>query len=328
MGYCITFTPLMQMPLLSNLFKPATNHSGWLAVGISQSGVFFVHVQRGGLQPRVTLCTYHPATDVTSTLLEKLRKDARLGSYQFTTLLAPDEYQMLLVDAPNVPVNELKTAIRWRIKDMLSYHVDDATVDVLQIPSGKNVGDRPQSLYAVAASNTTVRKCVALFENAKIPLTVIDVPEVAQRNIAQLFEAEGRGLALLAFDEYGALLTFTMDGELYLTRRLDISSGQLQDANENLRHQYMDRIELEVQRSLDYFDRQFQHTPVSRLLISAPERSDLIKILAANLDLPVEKMNLAQVMDISAIPDLARNEFVAAVLPTLGAALRQERRAL
>ena len=51
---------------------------------------------------------------------------------------------------------------------------------------------------------------------------------------------------LLAFDETGGLLTITSDGELYLARRIDISCGQLQDANESLRQQYFDRLELEV----------------------------------------------------------------------------------
>ena len=41
-----------------------------------------------------------------------------------------------------------------------------------------------------------------------IPLEVVDVPELAQRNLAHLLELEGRGLALLALDERGGLLTF------------------------------------------------------------------------------------------------------------------------
>ncbi len=274
------------------------------------------------------MCSFYPATAVTSATLEKLRKEAHVGSYHFITLLAPDEYQLLLVDAPNVPVDELKTAIRWRIKDTLSYHVDDATVDVLQIPANKNASERPQSLYAVAASNNTIKKCIALFENAKIELDVIDIPEMAQRNIAELYEVSGRGLALLAFDDNGGLLTFTFNGELYLARRFEITMGQLQDANDGLRQQAIDRIELEVQRSLDYFDRHFNHIPLSRLLVAAPHQSGLIKMLANSLDLPVERLDLAQFMDISAAPDLADSDYLAYALPTLGAALRNERRAL
>ena len=321
------FTRVMQIPFLSNLFARTQGNLGLLAIGVSSSGVNFVHVHQSGSMPRVEMCASFPVTNVSSAVLEKLRKEARIGNYQFTTLLDPNEYQLLLVDAPNVPVAELKTAIRWRIKDTLTYHVDDATVDVLQIPS-KSGSERPQSLYAVAASNDTIRKRIALFENAHIDLEVIDIPEMAQRNIAELFEESGRGLALLVFDDMGGLLTFTLNGELYLARRFEITTGQLQDANDGLRQQAIDRIELEVQRSLDYFDRQFNHIPMSRLLVLAPKQSGLIKMLASNLDFPVERLDLAQVMDISAVPDLADNDFLAYVLPTLGAALRQEKRTL
>ncbi len=318
----------MKMPLMSSLFKQAKHNAGWFAIGIGETGVHFAQVKLVGSRPQVVECAFFPVTEVTPAVLEKLRRDARIGDFQFTTLLSPSEYQMLLVEAPNVPVDEFKTAIRWRIKDALSYHVDDATVDVLQIPANKNASERPQSLYAVAASNNTIQKLIALFESAKIELNVIDIPEMAQRNIAELFEEKGRGLALLAFDDNGGLLTITCDGELYLARRFEITIGQLQDANESLRQQYLDRVELELQRSLDYFGRQYHHIPVQRLLVVAPDQSGLVKILDANLDLPVEQLDLAQVMDISVAPELADSEFVAYALPALGAALRRERRAL
>lgn len=85
--------------------------------------------------PRVICCEYHETGAVSASALEKVRREAGIDGHHFTTLLAPGEYQMLLVDAPNVPANELKTAVRWKIKDGLSFHIDDATVDVLQIPA-------------------------------------------------------------------------------------------------------------------------------------------------------------------------------------------------
>jgi MSHA biogenesis protein MshI len=283
---------------------------------------------QSGSRPYVTTCTYYPLAEVSASSLEKARKELQLDDARFTTLLSPNEYQLMMVDAPNVPVNELKTAIRWKIKDSLSYHIDDATVDVLQIPTNQYGGDRPQSLYAVAASNETVRKCIELFEKAKIELNVIDIPETAQRNIAALFEEEGRGLALLVFGDEGGLLTITCDGELFLARRIEITRGQLLDADENMRQQYLDRVELEVQRSLDYFDRQFHHVPVNRILISAPESLELDKMLTANLGLPVEQLDLAQGMDIMSVRELSDSEFASYALPALGAALRQEKKAL
>lgn len=318
----------MEIPQFFKLFKQNSRESGWVAVSISKRGVHIAQVKYAGVRPQVAKCAFYPLSEVSSSALEKVRKDAQLDDCRFTTLLSANEYQLMMVDAPNVPVDELKTAIRWKIKDSISYHVDDATIDVLLIPTNKYGGDRPQSLYAVAASNETIRKRIELFEKAKIELSVIDIPETAQRNIAALFEMEGRGLAMLAFGDEGGLLTITCDGELFLARRIDITLGQLQDADENLRQQYLDRVELEVQRSLDYFDRQFHHIPVNRILLSVPESLGLDKVLTTNLGLPVEMLDLAQGMDIIAVPELSDSDFASYALPVLGAALRQEKKAL
>ena len=318
----------MQIPLISKLLGGTRREAGWFAVCVNKGGIFLTEVNQIGGRPSVVTCSFHPAAEASASTLEKLCRETDAGKHQLTTLLAPGEYQMLMVDAPNVPVEELKTAIRWRIKDSLSYHVDDATVDVLQIPTSKFGTERPQSMFAIAASNVTIQKRIALFENAKLQLNVIDIPEMAQRNVAALFEEEGRGLAVLAFDEDGGLLTFTSDGELYLARRIDITMGQLMDANPGMRQQYLDRVELEVQRSLDYFGRQYHFIPVNRLLISAPEESNLTAILGDTLDLKVERLGLAEVMDVSAVPELEHGDFAVYALHPLGAALRQERRAL
>lgn len=314
----------MQIPSISSLFGPKSHGGGRLAISLDAHGVYLAKVRFSGAMPHVVRCEYHGIGAVSAAALEKLRRDADLGGYHFTTLLAPGEYQILLVEAPNVPADELKTAIRWKIKDSLNYHIDSVTVDVLQIPAGKSGPDRAQSMYAVAAANDIIQKHMALFEQAKIKLDVIDIPEMAQRNIAALFEQEGRALALLAFDDNGGLLTFTSGGELCLARRIEISAGQLQDANENLREQYRNRVELELQRSLDYFDRQFNHLSVSRVLVSAPDGTGLVEFLAAMRGAKVEKLDLSQAMDISAVPELADSEFAASALPALGAALRRE----
>jgi MSHA biogenesis protein MshI len=318
----------MGLPKLLSMFNRSNRDAGWVSVSLGNKGVYIVQAKYVGVRPQVTRCAFYPAEEVTSATLEKIRKEAQLENGRYTTLLASNEYQLMMVEAPSVPVDELKTAIRWKIKDSLNYHIDDATIDVLQIPTNKYGADRPQSLYAVAASNETIRKRIALFEKAKFDLTVIDIAETAQRNIAALYETEGRGLALMAFDDEGGLLTLTCDGELFLARRIDISLGQLMDADESLRQQYQDRVELEVQRSLDYFDRQFHHIPVERMLVSAPESLGLVQMLSDNLGVPVAALDLAQGMDIVGVSELADSEFASYALHALGAALRLEKKAL
>jgi MSHA biogenesis protein MshI len=318
----------MQISKFLKYFKRISSDLGWVSIVIGKHGVHFVRTIRAGARVQIEMCEFYPTDNLTSSELERLTKEFHLTTYQFTTLLSSEEYQILMVDAPNVPVAEMKAAVRYRIKDSLSYHVDDATVDVLQIPGNNNAGNRPQSVYAIAASNDILKKRISLFEKANINLTAIDIPEIAQRNIAALFETEGRGLALLTFDERGGLLTFTCAGELYLARRLDITSGQLQDANEQARQQYVERVELEVQRSMDYFDRQFHYVTLGRMLICASGSTGLVKLFADTIGFPVEALDLSQRVTINSVPALNEYEFVVEALPAIGAALRQEGRAL
>lgn len=316
----------MKIPSFSRLFTSKSTHGGWFALGVGEQGVHSAQIQFLAGKLRVLRCDYHQTGAVNSAVLEKLNREARYGDVQFTTLLNFGEYQILMVEAPVVPAEELKTAIRWKIKDGLSFHIDDATVDVLQIP--RQGAERVQSLYAIAASNQTVQRYIELFEGAKLNLTVIDIRETAQRNVAALFERDGFALCLLTFDESGGLLTFTAGGELYLSRRIEISASQLREVNEDMLMQSLNRVELELQRSLDYFDRQYNHLPVSKVLIGAPARSGLVDFLSTMRDVKVGALDLTQVMDVSAAPMLAENDFMLNALPVIGAALRQERRAI
>jgi MSHA biogenesis protein MshI len=320
---------IMKIPFFSSLVKNSRRAGTEFVIAIGNKGVHFARIKYVAGRPQVVTYDFQQlaggkASGFTSMALEKMRKGVKTGDFQFSTLLAPGEYQLLQVDAPNVPEEELKAAVRWSVKDMLNFHADDATIDVLRIPSEQTVGERKKSLYVVAASNEVIKKRMQLFEQAHINLRVIDIPEMAQRNIAALYEQEGRALALLAFDETGGLLTFTSDGELYLARRIEISLGQLQDANETLRQQSLDRLELEVQRSIDHFDRQFKHLPVRRLLVSVPENVGLVERLGNSLDLPVERVKLSEVMDIDEAPVLVSDEAQVYALHALGAALRLE----
>ncbi|MDD5329914.1 MAG: agglutinin biogenesis protein MshI [Sulfuricella sp.] len=311
------------------LFRGAQKKPGWLAIGFLPQGVCAVHVQRtSGARPSVSLCAAFEG-EADDHALERLAKEVRAAQYRCSTLLRPSEYQMLLVESPSVASDELRKAIRWRIKDMLDYHVDDATIDVLDIPPDRNAPTKNHSMYAVAAPNQAIRQSQARFEQAKIPLAVIDIPEMAQRNISALLEPEQRGLALLSFDGAGGLLTVTYAGELYLARRVEITARQLAEADETQKAAYFDRITLEMQRSLDHFDRQYHFITLAKLVLAPlPGVEGLRDYLAGNLYLPVESLDLADLFDFSAVPELARPERQAQCFTTLGAALRLEEKAL
>lgn len=276
---------------------------------------------------RITRCGTRTLADQSGKEFERLAKELDLERYQCLTLLPATDYQLLLVDAPNVPATELKSAVRWRLKDMLDYHVDDATVDVLDIPVEAGSSARGHSMYAVAARNETIQRCITRFTEAHIPLSVIDIVETAQRNITALFEPPARGVGMIYLGARQALLTVNFRGELYLARRIDVGAEQLADAAPD-HDEARNRILLELQRSLDHLDRQFPFVTMGRLLV-APEPSDtgLAAHLAANLDLPVEQARLGDVVEFG--PDAALAEVSPwRLFHVIGAALRNETKAL
>jgi MSHA biogenesis protein MshI len=310
-------------------FGTAQREPGWLAIALSEGEMRFVH-GRHSTTGKCAITRFGSALlEAKPGAAEKLAKDMHFDRYQCATLLNPGDYQLLVVEAPTVPPAEMKSAIRWRIKDLLDFHVDDATVDVLDIPpeAGSQPG-RNHSMYAVAARNEIIRGCVKSFETARIPLAVIDIPEVAQRNISALHETEGRGAALLYFNNDFGLLTITSRGELYLSRRIEIGMRQILVAGPEARDELFGRVVLELQRSFDHFDRQYHFVPIAKVLLGPePEDTGLLEHLKANLDVPVEQVDLLGQLSFDGReePDAAAQW---ELFHLIGASLRHESKAL
>lgn len=306
-------------------FFKKRKQAGWTALKLKSDGICHAHVERrADAKPVVTRwgCS---KVDLRSDHALKALSDAMGWDAQHClAVLDRAEYQLFQVDALSVPRQELRQAIRWSIKDMLDYPVDNATVDVLDIPFDQAMPARPRFMYAVAARNEAIRKRIERFiERASVELEVIDIPELAQRNIAAFLEQEGRGLAMLSFNQEGGLLTFTSGGELYHARQIDISADELLVTDPERRTHKHERVALDLQRSLDNFERQFPYVAVNRLVLAPFQaRTELHEFLKSYLYLQVETFELTDIFDFgepSALTDagLQSEGFLA-----LGAALR------
>lgn len=282
--------------------------------------------RKNGRRPLLSAFEFHPwpAGESPEKALARIAADYGLKRAPCTTVLDQTEYSLLLTEAPEVPPDELRAAMRWRIKDLIDFHINDATLDVFDVP-GERLAGRARSMYAVAARTAAIQKRVDLLDAAGINLQVIDVAEMAQRNLASLLPEDARGVALLSFGATSGLLTITKQSELFLSRNLDIGLDAMlanSDATE-----YFDRIVLEIQRSLDYFDSHFRQLPVTGLVLAPASRPvpGLEDYLRTNLNVSVSAMDLAQLMDFRSEFDLVAR---ARCLATIGAALRQEKATL
>ncbi len=309
------------MRLVLNFSKPKTER-GWLSVVMRESRVDLVHVRREpGGKPRVLLAdSVEKGADAAATLTA-LKKPMRLDRYRCTALLTHGKYQLIQTDAVAGAPEEAREIVRWKLKDQIDFPVDSAAVDLLPIPSD----GRASQVFAAFSPESAIAPLVQAFQAARVPLTAIDLPEISQRNLAALFEESGRGLATLIFDDDEGLLTFTRNGELLVVRHVEIAARQLMSADAERRGMLFERIALDVQRSLDNFDRSYSAIPLARLLVAPiPGVDSFLSHLRANLTVPIVSLDVSSVFDLGAVRGLLDPLRQFQCLRALGAALRDE----
>jgi MSHA biogenesis protein MshI len=297
---------------------------GWLSI-LPQSGqVTLAHVVRDrNSRPEVRLLDSFALEGSERDALQRLRVARQLKSYACTTLMGSGEYNLTQLESPPVPAEERREALRWALKETVSYPLDSACIDVLDIPILGMPPGRSAGVLVVSAAEQAVRSRVGAFEEAKIILDAVDIPELAQRNVAALLEDENRGLVFLRIDESGMMLTLSFHGELIAVRSGEISTLQLNGGDADQRSRTKERLVLELQRSLDNFDRQYSHIPISKVVLATyPSVENLAAELGENTYIPVKEMDLSSVIDFPAIPELKDTQCQAKNILAIGAALR------
>jgi len=300
-----------------SLFKRPRAVGSQIGVFVTPEGVAAARVSAGpGRKPRLERCVYEPRSEQDPFG----RVASRIAGRRCATVsvLDPSAYHLLLVEAPDVPPEELRAAVRWRIKDLIDFHVDDAVIDVFEMPRHAR-GGTTRMMYAVTAKAELVKQQIELLETAGLKLDVIDIPELTLRNVATLLEAENRGTAFLYLGDRRSTLLLVRQGVLYLTRHVETGAVTLADAAE-MRRDLVAGLALEIRRSLDYFESHYEQTSIPQLYVSGLESADQAQ-LAQELSITVRDVDLATLFDTTEdlSPQLQR-----LCLPAVGAALRHD----
>ncbi|MBI2994341.1 MAG: hypothetical protein HYY48_09235 [Gammaproteobacteria bacterium] len=306
------------------LLKKKIDRQKLVAVCADEDGIMLARVSRpAGQPPILDLCEFHSTASISvqGADVAQLSKSLGLDRNPCVTTLSLGAYALLFVEAPDVKPAELRAAIRWRVKDLIDFHIDDAVIDVFEVPNQKATGKNAM-MYAVVTRSNTVRQQVDLLAGAGLNLDVIDIPELALRNISSLLPEDVAGVALLYLSRRNGLIVLTRQGTLYLSRRLEAGleqlGGSLDDAEPKL-----DRIVVEIQRSLDYYESHFLQPAITNVVITPlPEPlKGTPEYLAEQLGISVRGMDINSMIDVD--PPLSP-DVQARCLLAIGAALRQE----
>ncbi|MBK9441946.1 MAG: hypothetical protein IPN53_11790 [Comamonadaceae bacterium] len=295
-----------------------------------------------------------------------------LKGAQATVMLRSEQYQLLQIATPAVPPEELRAAARYQVREMLQTHVDDVTIDVIQVGDGQHKGAGHS--FVVAATNQVVKEVLDLAKAVGCEVSVIDIQESAQRNLqTALTQREGTlqraNAALILDDAHQAVLTIAANEELFYTRRFDLPEGFLSGtwgqsievvapvdgftpveeyvptyggtaapygqgysdseqprfataSGASADDEQSQRLVVEIQRSLDVWDRTWSSLPLNGLRVFAGDRStELAQWLTQQLG---QLVTALEVGTLFAGFDTATPADQALCMPLLGVLLRTD----
>lgn len=211
-------------------------------------------------------------------------------------------YQLLLVDTPNVAENELREAVKWRVKDLITQPIEKMVVDVFRLPADAYRG-RMNMVYAALIEQARIAPLVNACESLDLELQSIGIAELALARISrQMAEMENRGLALLFLTGNDGSINLVENGYLYLTRTLEMQASGGYSGNLEFNQDPTDNLALDIQRSLDYYESQLGKSGVSRvyLMSESVEQHHWCEALSQRLPIKAVGFSLADVITLAA----------------------------
>jgi MSHA biogenesis protein MshI len=230
-------------------------------------------------------------------------------------LLPPDAYQLFLLESLPVPKDEFWDALNWRVRSLISYPIEEATLDYFTIPE-KKASSNNTMIAVVTANVNDLKRTVDIFQHSGVNLTTIDIPELALRNLTSLYENDEKSTAFIYFYNNFAILNITRQTQLYFTRRINVGDHGNPEANS------YEEISLEIIRYFDYYQSQWRHPSPSRVFVaSITDNADTIATyLSQQLLITVEKYKLKSIITTKdKLPQFEQNDLL-----TLGCALRKD----
>lgn len=296
-------------------------NSAVVGIELQADGMAVVAQQWNDGMRRIMHMAFLPYDEETSAqdLLRGWVADRQLAHASCYVVLAGDQYQILLVEPPEVPEDELRNAIRWRLKDLITIPVNQAAIDVFALPED-GTRSKKKMVYVVAAHEDKIKSVISLIEHGGLRLQAIDIGELAIRNLANSIigaDTSERGVAIARIRRGAGSVYIYKQGNMYLARSfaLDYKAGLFDDLPE-------ENLALELQRSVDYYERQMGQAPPTVIYIGGENilEDKLGAVLKSSLGIQIQWLNPAAVIS----ADDVDNSVSQRCLGAIGAALRLE----
>lgn len=228
-------------------------------------------------------------------------------------VLPPNRYQLLQIDKPSIPDEELAVSLGWHIKDLVTIPQEELIADFFHVPV--KVPMQGEKVNIVITSRKTVMPLIEVFNNKKVELDGIVPEEMVIRNVIGNQETASLLLSQQLNEE--TALQIVKKDQIYFARKLRGFNRIHEYAPQELVDGLTDSLSLEVQRSMDYFESQLKQAPIKEILLALPSKHQqlIAEQIAQHFQTEVKVMSV--VNELVEIEEAISEQF----FPALGGAL-------
>ncbi|MBN9286410.1 MAG: hypothetical protein BGO43_07005 [Gammaproteobacteria bacterium 39-13] len=273
---------------------------GQVGISFSSSKLVLAHIFVKDKTPALEHISYIEGSGKKqASILKENVERLNLQGAQASVLLPSRDYQIFLIEEPQVPEHEKREAIRWLVAEYIDFAIEEAVVDFIELPRKVN-NDATTMLYVIVAKRSKIDEVVTWVNASDLTVKSIDVCQSALRHIAMQLENSEEGQALLHFEEDRSHLILFKEKKLYMMRDIDLglSMFEVEDSNQE-QHNYQD-LSLEIQRSLDYCASNLRNANISRLILTplSGKKPRLLSHLSNLLGLPVREITFSEFLQV------------------------------
>ena len=182
-------------------------------------------------------------------------------------ILLPGQYQLILMDALDLPEDEMAKALRWSLKGLSDYNLDDVAIDVFSLPSQ---AESSQKKVYIALSPLSLLTSKRLFlESVCLEVTAMSIADMTLKNLWPLLHiestAEPAPMIIISNGSGSDNTTYKLfilyNHLFYLIRELTATVQLDETAQSN-------EMMHEIERSIDYCTNELEITRPRQLLIT------------------------------------------------------------
>ena len=273
-------------------------------------------------------CHFIPVADH-SRFLAELKSSVQKYGLKDTpafVVMPHDSYSLLQLSSPPMDKAELCASAKWRIREMVSYPVDEAVVDVFEFPeSGQKGNERIH--YVVAARSKDVKNRIEMIRQSGLDLQVLDISELTIRNVISMLKSNAEGAVIISFSSRSGLMAMIKNDEMYLARHLEVGLEDLVEDDPVVGLSLTpaaESVALELQRSMDYFESKFMQAPLKKVFVYPPCQAVEMLIVKIRETVAMEISVLDLTREIENISFSFGNHEEQNSLLAIGAAMRRQ----